>query len=278
MIVDCGSTGATTTDLDAKLTRDYIRNVLSSHTTAPNVVLSHADLDHYGHISSVLDDITVASVWQGGDVDHYADNGFPAWLARQEKGGVMLKRNFPPHFHNGGNPIGADLSCGDASTFVLTVNTGSSRNAHSLVLMIEYQDFTAVFTGDAEGSTEARAITNFGTNVKATVMTSSHHGASTHASNSQDWATMTAPDVLISSAGDKFFHPRCDSVNRFTTLATTREHSVRCGSSTAYTSSRTTRAHYVTEVNGTVIVTSNGRSPLSVHCSRSSECGVTIAH
>ena len=168
-------------------------------------------------------------------------------------------------------------SCGDASTFILTVNTGSSRNAQSLVL-IEYQDFTAVFTGDAEGETEARAITNFADNVKATVMTSSHHGASTHASNSQEWATSASPDVLVSSAGNKFFHLRCDATNRFNTLATTREHSVRCGNSSAYTSSRTTRAHYVTEVNGAVIVTSNGRSPLSVHCTRSSECGVKISH
>jgi hypothetical protein len=39
---------------------------------------------------------------------------------------------------------------GSASTFVLTANTGTSRNAQSLVLMIEYQDFTAVFTGDAD--------------------------------------------------------------------------------------------------------------------------------
>jgi hypothetical protein len=34
--------------------------------------------------------------------------------------------------------VGDDLSCGDVSTLVLTVNTGSSRsNAQSLVLMME---------------------------------------------------------------------------------------------------------------------------------------------
>ena len=54
-------------------------------------------------------------------------------------------------------------------------------------------------------------------------MTSSHHGASTHASNSQDWATSTAPDVLVSSAGNKFFHPRCDATDRFNTLPELRQ-------------------------------------------------------
>jgi hypothetical protein len=87
-----------------------------------------------------------------------------------------------------------------------------------------------------------------------------------------------APEVLISSAGNRFFHPRCAATNRFTSLATTKTHDVRCGSSSAYTSSRTNRAHYVTEVNGAVIVTSNGRSPMTVNCTRSVECGVKIAH
>jgi beta-lactamase superfamily II metal-dependent hydrolase len=51
IIVDCGSTGATSVDLDAAQSRTYVRNILSQHPTLPNVVLSHADLDHYGHIS-----------------------------------------------------------------------------------------------------------------------------------------------------------------------------------------------------------------------------------
>src|SRR5688572_31041915 len=49
----------------------------------------------------------------------------------------------------------------------------------------------------------------------------------------------------------------------FTSLATTNAHETRCGTSSAYITSRTTRAHYVTEVNGTVTVTTNGRSPMT---------------
>lgn len=136
-----------------------------------------------------------------------------------------------------------------------------------------------MFTGDAEGETEAQAINNFDSALKATIITARHHGASTFASNSQDWATAMAPEVLISSAGNRFFHPRCAVTIRFNSLATTKTHDVRCGSSSAYKASRTNRAHYVTEVNGAaVIVTSNGRSPVTVNCTRSVECGVKIAH
>ena len=109
MIVDCGSTGATADDMDATQTRDYIRKVLSAHPEAPNVVLSHADQDHYGHIANALDGIPVASVWQGGDVSEYTSNNFPTWLADQMTRGAELHRNFPPHFHNGGGPGGAEM-------------------------------------------------------------------------------------------------------------------------------------------------------------------------
>jgi competence protein ComEC len=278
MIVDCGSTGATDDDLSGDEVVTYVRGILAQHQSAPNVVLSHADLDHYSHIATALADLTAASIWQGGDSDEYASAGFPTWLADQQNRGAALHRDFPAHFHNNRQPLGDDLSCGSASTFVLTANTGSSKNAQSLVLMVEYADFTAVFTGDSEGETETQAIANYDNGIKATVMTASHHGASTHGSNSQDWADSTAPSLLLSSAGDKFFHPRCAATNRYGSLAETKRHGIRCGSSSSYTTSRTTLAHYVTEVNGTVIVTSNGQSPMTVNCTRSVECGVRIAH
>ena len=278
MIVDCGSTGATAVDMDAQQTRTYVRNVLSQHQAAPNVVLSHADLDHYSRIANTLDNLTVASVWQGGEPSEYNSANFPAWLADQQNRGAALHQNFSAHFHNNRLPVSADLSCGNASTFVLTANTGTSKNAQSLVLMIEYEDFTVMFSGDAEGDTEAQAVTNFDNSLRATVMTASHHGASTFGSNSQAWADATAPDLLIASAGNRFFHPRCAATNRFTSLAATKAHEIRCGTSSSYVTSRTNRALYVTEVNGTVIITSSGRSPVTVNCTRSVECGVRIAH
>jgi competence protein ComEC len=278
MIVDCGSTGATPLDMSAQQTRAYVREVLSQHETPPNVVLSHADLDHYSNIAGTLDDLAVASVWQGGESSEYSGANFPSWLADQESRGAVVHRDCPPHFHNNRQPVSADLSCGDASTFVLTANTGTSKNAQSLVLMIEYEDFTVVFTGDAEGVTESQAVTNYAEALKATVLTSSHHGASTASSNSPSWAVAMAPEVLISSAGNRFFHPRCVATDRFTTLALTKGHDVRCGTASSYLTSRTRSAHYVTAVNGTIIITSNGLSPMAVNCTRSVECGVKIAH
>lgn len=272
MIVDCGSLGGTQADLDADEAKAYIDGIIGNAPSV-NLVISHADSDHYGFIPNVLADVTPTHIWQGGDPDLYTKNEFPAWIAAREDTST-LHRNFPPNWHNDGEPLGADLSCGDASTFALTVNTGDSSNSKSLVLLIEYKDFTVIFTGDAEGTTEAQAIANFPDGVRATVLTGCHHGASTHQSNSATWAAATLPVVTVFSAGRKFFHPRCAAVRRFDdSTANAREHPSQCGNSGAYEAvRRTDRAEYMTEVVGAVIVTTNGKSPLLVHCTRDAEC------
>jgi len=80
MIVDCGSLAPTQTDMDADAARDYIQEILSSHNSAPNLVLSHADRDHYGWISLVLQGTQVQHIWQGGEPADYTSDGFPAWF------------------------------------------------------------------------------------------------------------------------------------------------------------------------------------------------------
>jgi competence protein ComEC len=215
MLVDCGSGGVSADGLTREQAAAYVQNVLSQHATTPNVVLSHGDIDHYAYMPSVLPTTRAQHIWQGGEAADYGSHGFPAWIAAQEQNGAHLHSGFEPHWHNDRQPLGEHLSCGLANTFALTVQTGSSKNAQSLVLMLEYEDFTAVLTGDAEGSTEARVSTNYDDTIQATVLTTSHHGANTNGSNSLAWANAVAPTVLISSAGRRFGHPRCAAVARF---------------------------------------------------------------
>ncbi len=282
MIVDCGSMGGTVDDMDRDTARTYIQGILSRHSTAPNLVLSHADRDHYGWIATVLQGTQIQNIWQGGVSGEYTADGFPTWLADQTANRATAHRDsdIPANFHNDEDPIGADLSCGDASVFVLTVNTGSSKNAQSLVLEIRYEDFGATLTGDAEGRTERQARDNFDGNVKTTVLSGSHHGARTHSSNSVSWAAATSPEVVIFSAGRRFGHPQCNAVNRYTaSLADTLEHPTQCGEGTTYQPVQdSTRAVYMTEVNGRIVVTSDGQSPLSLFCTRFEGCPTQIPH
>lgn len=287
MIVDCGSIGRTGDDLTGDDAATYIQKILSNHTARPNVVLSHGDRDHYSLIPTVLSGTQVGNIWLGGKTAEYNSDGFPAWLTAQRSGGanVVDETKLPPNWHNDAEPIGAPLSCGTASVFVLTVNTGAEKNSHSLVLLLEHHEFSAIFSGDAEGTTEQQASDNFEQNVKVTVMTGSHHGARTKGSNGVNWASNTAPDVMVYSAGEKFSHPTCAAVQQYKTVTQTTEHPARCGlgrdpvtKQEKYQIYRTRRAEYMTKAVGAIIITSNGHSPLTLHCSKSNECGVKIPH
>jgi beta-lactamase superfamily II metal-dependent hydrolase len=276
MIVDCGSLAPTSNSMTRDQARTYIKNIL--HGRPVNVVLSHADRDHYGWISTVLEDVPVRNIWQGGDPSQYAADSFPAWIKGRVSNGAVQRQRFPRNFHND-DPIDARIT-GDASAFVWTVNAGDSKNGQSLVLEIVYQDFNVVFTGDAEGDTEQQVRDNYDDNVKATVMTGSHHGARTHGSNGAGWAQATSPALVIFSAGRSFGHPQCDAVRRFEGIVTrVASHPTQCGRGSHYDPVRATTAGvYVTELNGRIVLTSNGRSPFRLFCTGAAGCDAQISH
>ena len=282
MVIDCGSLGGSDSDMDRAQAATYVQNVLNAHTAAPNVVLSHADADHYGFIPTVLSGVQVTNIFQGGDPAAYDEDDFPTWLTGQTNAGAVVRNGFPADFHNAGDAV-PELACGDALTFILTVNSGNTSNSPSLVLLIEYEEFTAIFTGDAEGVTEDRARTNFGGAVLATVLSGSHHGASTHQSNDDDWADVTAPTITVFSSGTRFGHPRCDAARVYDEYTVDlSSHATHCGVDNSFDNrdqTPTTEARYVTEVDGTIVVTSSGESPASVHCTGGGPaCGVQIPH
>ncbi len=135
-------------------------------------------------------------------------------------------------------------------------------------------------TDGPRGSTEADALENFGADAATTVMSGSHHGARTHGSNSAAWVEGTSPAVAVFSAGRSFRHPQCSVVDRFLDVVVdATSHPMQCGDTKRYRPVRTTRkAVYMTEVNGAVVITSSGKSPMSLFCTRSVGCDVSIAH
>lgn len=277
MIVDCGTVGVGDTGLAREEVRDYIHEVFSGHSGAYDVVLSHGHTDHYGYIPFILDDPGVASIWLGGALDDYGARGFPEWFEEMRESGASIQMGRESGWHNEGSPLQGELECGDASVFPLTVNDGEGPNPNSLVLMIEYKDFTYVLPGDAEGVTENQILANYADGLKASVLLSPHHGAASHGSNSQEWIDALSPEAVIFSAGDRFGHPHCEAVHRYSeTVAQTRTHPARCGDSGIYQEFDTVSAKYATATNGTIVVTTTGEMHFSIFCSGSSGCGVTI--
>lgn len=289
MIVDCGSLGRSETDVDTDAARDYIAGILDLRPdTRPNLVLSHPDRDHHNLIPDVLRR-QVDQIWMGGDPAGYSAAGFDNWLSDQVAGGATVHddSHIPPDFHNDQQPV-ESLSCGEASTFILTANTGTAPNARSIVLEVEHGEFSAIFTGDATGETEARTMANYDNAVNTTVLTGSHHGADTHGSNgtssqSSAWREMTRPKILVYQSGTRFGHPRCtvtDSFDDFT--VETAPHPFHCGLRNGSMpevarDQIVNEAKYATERNGTIVIRSDGETFVRVDCEQTPQCASTLS-
>jgi competence protein ComEC len=289
MILDCGSLGRSNSDLDTDQARDYIGAILDARPgIRPNLVLSHPDRDHHNLIPDVLPQ-QVDQIWMGGDSAGYTAAGFENWLSNQVAGRATVhdETDIPPDFYNDQQPV-ESLACGEASTFVLTANAGTAPNARSIVIQIEHGEFSVIFTGDATGETEARAMANYHNAVSTTVLTGSHHGAGTHGSNgtssqSSAWREMTQPKIMVYQSGTRFGHPRCtvtDSYDAFTVEAAVHPFhcGLRNGSMPDVAREETvSEAKYVTSRNGTIVIRSDGRNFVRIDCEQTPECGSTLS-
>lgn len=285
LIYDCGNfDGIGPNAMNERETRNHVEALLSQHDQQPDVVVSHGDRDHYSWVASVLDNVQARSIWMGGESSKFTSFGYPNWLESQEQGGATVHKDLGRHWHNDGDELGNGLSCGLADVYVLT-NSSHDRdqdndpdNADTLVLMIEYGDFSTIFSGDAEGETESRSIENFGSSLQATVLMASHHGASSHNSNSEVWADELSPDVVIYSAGTKYGHPRCRAVERYQShIATVPRHRTICDSNREGTNTETSiRAEYMTHTSGNIVITTNGQSPIQVYCEGDPNCATEV--
>jgi competence protein ComEC len=90
---------------------------------------------------------------------------------------------------------------------------GNEPNANSIVLRLDYGDFSMLFTGDAEMQTEQRLLSK-DLDLKAKIIKIAHHG-SKYAST-QDFLTRVQPEIAIISDGawNRYGHPSQSTLDR----------------------------------------------------------------
>ncbi|MGH9969973.1 MAG: ComEC/Rec2 family competence protein, partial [Pyrinomonadaceae bacterium] len=83
---------------------------------------------------------------------------------------------------------------------------GNEPNANSVVVRLDYGDFSMLLTGDAEDQTEHRMLTK-DVNLKADILKVSHHGSKY--ATSADFIDRVKPAVAIVSCGEwnRYGHP-----------------------------------------------------------------------
>ncbi|EMT5434813.1 MULTISPECIES: ComEC/Rec2 family competence protein [Stenotrophomonas] len=271
VVMDCGSKGAGTQDWDAGKVKGYVETLIDDKSEI-TVSISHPDEDHYNYIAPVFANMKVTSLYLGGDWSQY-NSTFQDWVKTQRiKSAAQV--NMYTGFYASATPE-PGLSCwkpehGGSSmqvaSYILGVNAGTTKNDGSMVVAMRYGDFTTTFTGDMTQATENKLqLPNGLKSFKANLLTGAHHGASSQGSNSVEWAKATSPDFVIFSAGLRYSHPRCDAVDRYTTVgAALPEHEYFCGNSGTGENRKTTDNILVTDSNGLIVIEADTHGAMKV--------------
>jgi len=191
------------------------------------VVATHPHADHIGGLVQVLKAVPVARVVTNGQshtTRTYED--FLDAIAAAKAEYVEVKR-------------GDTVALGSLTFTVLnpTPGMGDDMNNNSVVLRLAFGKVSFLFEGDAQTDAETSMSVSSFSPVQATILKVAHHGSRT--SSSPAFLALVKPKVAIYSAGlgNSYGHPHPETIAALLAVGATI---------------------YGTDVNGTVIVTTDG--------------------
>jgi competence protein ComEC len=208
-------------------------------------IVSHAHADHLGGLPAVMDRIPTGRVLEPAELA--ADSLYLGFLDQLEAEGVPWQAARD----------GLQFTLDSVRFRVLHPDTawagwGLDLNDDSVVLLVEYAGFRALFTGDAGLAAESRLAGRVG---RVDVLKVGHHGSRT--ASGEEWVRELAPRIAVISSGvdNRYRHPHSETLERLT------RHEVGI---------------WRTDREGTVTITTDGRT-MTVLGRRASQV-ITIDH
>lgn len=167
---------------------DIVRKL--RQTGAPqsiSILMTHPHSDHIGGMLPVLKEF---------DVVHAYDTGYPYSRIYENILNRLLDDKVPYSVVRSGQKF----SFGEARITILHPDVGfepSDINDSSIVFMLSYRDFRALFTGDVEKWSEVRMVNKWKKLLEADVLKVGHHGS--RYSSSRDFLNVVRPQVAVIS-------------------------------------------------------------------------------
>ena len=227
-----------TSDVDE---RDKLRAELKKADVKKidTIILTHPHADHIGGMDVLLDEYTVGMVY---------DNGMPS-TSKIYLG--YVKKLKEKKIERKGLVAGDRVDLGGGAVFEVLgpsaelVKEGSVKgykhdpNNESVVGRLVFGNFSMMLTGDAEKKEEQAILATYSAAVKSTVLKAGHHGSKT--SSSADFLRAVQPEAALISCGvnNDYGHPHKETMKKY--------HALKI-------------PIYVTAENGTITVTSDGKT------------------
>ncbi len=239
----------------------------SSVTRIDKLILTHPHADHIGSAKQIINptgkilgeypylkNISVAEVYDNGIKSK--SSLYTGYVKAIEK------KKIPYHTLKAGDK----LDFGNGVTFkvfsptaetIETVNGGGKKsdpNNESIVGILNYKNFSMMFTGDAEKKTEKEILSETKPDeLQCNVLKAGHHGS--YSSSSKEFIEAVNPKYVLISAGQEeeghntYGHPHFEPLNNFIEQGVDKKK-ILC-----------------TRWNGTIVVTSDGKN-FSVDCDK----------
>jgi competence protein ComEC len=198
---------------DAKLLSSLAKVMPFADRSIDMILATHADQDHIGGFSLLLDNYKVTSIIENG-----ANSNSEIFTSLEEKiqkkkiNKIIARRGMHIILDDKKN-IYFDIIFPDRDVSSLDSNDGS------IVGRLVYGESSFIMTGDATTFTENLIEWNEkDTNLKADVLKLGHHGSKT--SSGQLWLEKVSPEVAIISVdkNNKYGHPHQEILDRLKSL------------------------------------------------------------
>jgi competence protein ComEC len=174
------------------------------------LVVSHPHPDHYGGFIYIMDNFDVGEIWLNGRTSQESGKLFQKIKERKipgkilRRGDVLETKGYRIYVFHPYDEFHADSPRGEFS----------NENSDSLVLKIESEDASILFTGDIENEAEDNLV-YLGKRLRSDIIKVPHHGGKT--SNSKVFIKTVNPQIAVISAGrnNPFKHPHRETLKRY---------------------------------------------------------------
>ncbi|WP_333861259.1 ComEC/Rec2 family competence protein [Clostridium sp.] len=192
------------------------------------VIATHPDEDHIGGMSTIIDTYPIGKF--------YAPKKTVTTRTFENMITELKSKNMKINVPTAGMHLDLDENT-KAEIIAPNNNNYEDTNNYSIVLKISYGNTKFLFTGDAEKLSE-KEILDKNYDISSNVLKVGHHGSSN--STSDEFLDKISPEIAIISCGEnnKYGHPHKETLRKL------KKRNIRI---------------YRTDIDGTIILTSNGR-------------------